>query len=327
MLFIINCMKKSSQDCQGSVTSYLLSTYISKYTHSVLIKSSTQFFFFCNIYWFCTSHCFALFIPLHILFLFLFFYHIYALVLCYFISFFILLHCPLSGPDLMYISLLIIPCIIYYVTIKKPWPDLDFGLVLFMVLWQSPDTPVMSGFHVSARLRVCSRVCALSSACLVHVGAWCFGSWHSCLEFRLRVGVRTLALHVLSLCVSVRSRVRSAARSSVHVLACFHVVMSVWIRGWWVFSNSCVFMSCFAHGWWFSLAMWLCFCFVWAHGFCLSFCVPCALMSICLDPTHLVICPTCLPSLPSSFAPFIISLCLHFRCCFVVSHRMSCVLS
>ncbi len=36
-----------------------------------------------------------------------------------FISFFILLHCPLSGPDLMYISLLIIPCIIYYVTNKE----------------------------------------------------------------------------------------------------------------------------------------------------------------------------------------------------------------
>ncbi len=50
---------------------------------------------------FCTSYCFALFIPLHILLLFLFFYHIYALVLCYFyiILIFILLHCPLSGPD------------------------------------------------------------------------------------------------------------------------------------------------------------------------------------------------------------------------------------
>ncbi len=45
------------------------------------------------------------------------------LLLCYFyiIFIFIILHCPLSGPDLIYISLLIIPCIIYYVTIKKPW--------------------------------------------------------------------------------------------------------------------------------------------------------------------------------------------------------------
>ncbi len=49
------------------------------------------------------------------------FYHIYALVLCYFYIIFIciLLHCPLSGPDLIYISLLIIPCIIYYVTNKE----------------------------------------------------------------------------------------------------------------------------------------------------------------------------------------------------------------
>ncbi len=29
------------------------------------------------------------------------------------------LHCPLSGPDLTYISLLIIPCIIYHVTNKE----------------------------------------------------------------------------------------------------------------------------------------------------------------------------------------------------------------
>ncbi len=40
--------------------------------------------------------------------LFLFFTYIYALVLCYFYIIFILLHCPLSGPDLIYISLLII---------------------------------------------------------------------------------------------------------------------------------------------------------------------------------------------------------------------------
>ncbi len=105
-----------------------------------------------------------------------------------------------------------------------------------------------------------------------------FGSRHSCLEFR--VGVRTLALHVLSLCGSVQSRVRSAARSSVHVCfvvlhavrvfigcvhscsisccvarslcislaACFHVVMSC-VNTWLMsFLISCVFMSCFAHG-------------------------------------------------------------------------------
>ncbi len=50
----------------------------------------------------------------------------------------------------------------------------------------------------------------------------------------------------------------------------------------------------------------------------LVFCVPCGLVSICLDPTHLVTCllihfPQLLSLLPSSFAPFIISLCLQFR--------------
>ncbi len=121
-----------------------------------------------------------------------------------------------------------------------------FGLVFFMLLWQSPDTPDMSCFHVSVL-----EPCALSSACLVSCsdpstrvlsfgfvpgfrhsrsmfclvvwvcGLECaravrslvcmpcfvFGSQHSCLEFRFRVGVQTLALRVLSCCVSVRSGV------------------------------------------------------------------------------------------------------------------------
>ncbi len=71
-------------------------------------------------------YCFAHLIVLHFLFLFLFF-TIYMLLCCVtFISFFILLHCPLSGPDLMYISLLIIPCIIYYVTNKETLDQLHF---------------------------------------------------------------------------------------------------------------------------------------------------------------------------------------------------------
>ncbi len=79
---------------------------------------------FCTSYLFlhilsCTS-CFALFlILLHIL-LFISFFYLYicscvVLLLYNFYS----LHCPLSGPDLIYISLLIIPCIIYYVTNKE----------------------------------------------------------------------------------------------------------------------------------------------------------------------------------------------------------------
>ncbi len=52
--------------------------------------------------------------------LFLFFTYIYicscVVLLLYNFHY---LHCPLSGPDLIYISLLIIPCIIYYVTNKE----------------------------------------------------------------------------------------------------------------------------------------------------------------------------------------------------------------
>ncbi len=103
-----------------------------------------------------------------------------------------------------------------------------------------PSCPVF----MWARGLDCARaVRSLSSACIVLCWSVVFGSRHSCLEFRFRVGVRTLALHVLSLCGSVRSRVRSAACSSV--LVCYVVFfyrlrafMSclVWTRGLWVFS-------------------------------------------------------------------------------------------
>ncbi len=79
---------------------------------------------FCTSYLSCTS-CFALFfILLHILIFISFFTYIYIYI--YICSCVVLLlynfyslHCPLSGPDLIYISLLIIPCIIYHVTNKE----------------------------------------------------------------------------------------------------------------------------------------------------------------------------------------------------------------
>jgi len=83
---------------------------------------------FCTSYLSCTS-CFALFfILLHILhFISLFYLYIY-ICSCVVLLLYNLysLHCPLSGPDLIYISLLIIPCIIYHVTNKEtlnlePW--------------------------------------------------------------------------------------------------------------------------------------------------------------------------------------------------------------
>ncbi len=58
--------------------------------------------------------------------LYFFFLPIYIYIYIYICSCVVLLlynfyslHCPLSGPDLIYISLLIIPCIIYHVTNKE----------------------------------------------------------------------------------------------------------------------------------------------------------------------------------------------------------------
>ncbi len=64
---------------------------------------------------------------------------------CYFYIIFYSLHCPLSGPDLTYISLLIIPCIIYYVTNKET-------LNLEVCFATRSDTAVKSVF-LSACLR------------------------------------------------------------------------------------------------------------------------------------------------------------------------------
>ncbi len=86
----------------------------------IFIKSHILFLhilFVLHILLFCTLILYSI---AHFTFNFLFNY-IYALVWCYFyiIFFFYSLHCPLSGPDSTYISLLIIPCIIYHVTNKE----------------------------------------------------------------------------------------------------------------------------------------------------------------------------------------------------------------
>ncbi len=133
-----------------------------------------------------------------------------------------------------------------------------------------------------------------------------FMSWVS-----IHVGVWTLALHVLSCCVSVRSPVYMSC--GVHAVrfrpACIHVMSCVvwhaacvshWLRA---FMLSCLVWTCGL--WLFSFAECSCpvlhmagdlFCWPCANifvlcehiAFVLVFCVPCALMSICLDPTHIV---------------------------------------
>ncbi len=121
---------------------------------------------------------------------------------------------------------------------------------------------------------------ALSSACRVSCWSVVFGSRHSCFEFRSRDGVRTLALHFLSLCeCAVSSSLGTVhscprmfccvARSSclyccvhlcyilccvarslyIHWLCAFMLSTRVSCVNTWLmnFLISCMFMSCFAH--------------------------------------------------------------------------------
>ncbi len=123
---------------------------------------------FLHILLFCTFLYSTAHFTFYILFLFLPIY----MLLCgvTFIYFFYSLHCPLSGPDLTYISLLIIPCIIYYVTNKEtlnlePWnPTVNCCRILVMAYWHnihinfngrfvtsSVDRPWQDNFHVRCR--------------------------------------------------------------------------------------------------------------------------------------------------------------------------------
>ncbi len=121
---------------------------------------------------------------------------------------------------------------------------------IFMVFWQSPDTPVISCFHVSAASSVLEP-CALLSACFVSCWSVVFRSRHSCLEFRFRVGVQTLALHVLSLCVSVLLSTCVLLCCTQFVFlsaACIHVIYcAVWHAACefhWLHAFTCCHVLC-----------------------------------------------------------------------------------
>ncbi len=111
----------------------------------------------------------------------------------------------------------------------------------------------MSCFHVSVWLRVCSsRALSLSRLrALFHVGEWCSDPGTHVLSFGFVSGFGHS-----SLCGSVRSRVRSTARSSVHV--CFVVLHAVH-----VLSAACIHVI--------SCAVWHAACvFHWFRAFMLS---------------------------------------------------------
>jgi len=155
--------------------------------------------------------------------------------------------------------------------------------------------------------------CAPSSVCLVLCWSVVFGSRHSCLEFRFRVGIRTLTLHVLvvwecglkfsqprvllstcvvfcgtqfvfllAACIHVMSCAVWHAACVFHWLRAFMLSCLVWTPCLWVFSLATCLCPVL------HMAGDLCLCFVWAHGFCLSFlCAMCPHVN-CFDPTHLV---------------------------------------
>ncbi len=85
---------------------------------------------------------------------------------------------------------------------------------------------------------------------LFHVGAGCSDPGTHVLSFGLYRGLDTRAPRSVSLWECVRSRVRSAARSSVHV--CFVVLHAVHVFIGWV--HSCYILCCVARSLCISLA-------------------------------------------------------------------------
>ncbi len=121
---------------------------------------------------------------------------------------------------------------------------------------------------------------------------FCLILWACGLEF---TWPRRLLFYPSVLCFLLLHAVRVLSAVCIHVMSCavwhaacvFHGLHAfmlsclVWTRRLWVFSLAACPCPVL-------LATCLCFYFVWAHGFVLVFYVPCALMSICLNPTHLV---------------------------------------
>ncbi len=69
---------------------------------------------------------------------------------------FYFLHCPLSGPVLTYISLLIIPCMIVYVTNnKEPWTLEPLNLVSIIIRIQQAHNMIdMQTLHCKLIIKI-----------------------------------------------------------------------------------------------------------------------------------------------------------------------------
>ncbi len=169
------------------------------------------------------------------------------------------------------------------------------GLVLFMVLWRSPDTPFLSCFHVSVRLRVCSSRALSCLRALFCVGACCSDPGTHVLSFGFVSGFghsRSMFCLIVWACGSSSlGRALSCPRvlcvcgfarsSCFYWLRAFMLSCLVWTREHVRVLFCTWLVICFAGH---VLVLVLC-----EHmAFVLVFCVPCALSVNCLDPTHLV---------------------------------------
>ncbi len=91
----------------------LVFAHLTCFLHILLVLQILFYTFLYSI-----THFTLLFFYLYI-YIYIYNIYIYALVWVLLLYNFYYLHCPLSGTDLIYISLLIIPCIIYHVTNKE----------------------------------------------------------------------------------------------------------------------------------------------------------------------------------------------------------------
>ncbi len=125
-----------------------------------------------------------------------------------------------------------------------------FGLVLFMVLWQSPDTSIMSCFHVSVRLRARSSHALSHLRALFRVGAWCSDPGTHVLNFGLVSGFRhsrstfCLIVWVRGLKFARPHALLSTCVCGVVRSSCFYRLSFIHVMSCAVWHLACVYIGC-----------------------------------------------------------------------------------
>ncbi len=99
------------------LTSYLFLHILLVFAHLTCLAHLVLHFSFLSITHF--TLLFFTYIYIYNIYIYIYYIYIYMLLCVLLLYNFYYLHCPLSGTDLIYISLLIIPCIIYHVTNKE----------------------------------------------------------------------------------------------------------------------------------------------------------------------------------------------------------------